>query len=151
MSNEIPVAFFNPVSQTLRLNPAYQVHVSKSSWVGEVPLHTAAPAPVAQPAGEPVATLPWPVVAAFPGGASDEYGQWVDIAASPDVNEKNIKRFYRAAAARVPLTPAQQHADELLEALKAMNAGCRDPYKLGLLLAFDMARAVLAKIEGGAA
>ena len=55
-----------------------------------------------------------------------------------------------------PLTPAQRHADELLEALKAMNAGCRDPHLIGLLLSFDMARSVLAKIEadsqeGGAA
>jgi hypothetical protein len=51
------------------------------------------------------------------------------------------------AAARVPLTTAQRHADELLAALKAINTGCRDPHQIGVLLGLDMARAVLAKIE----
>lgn len=67
------------------------------------------------------------------------------------------------AAARVPLTPAQQHADELVEALREISDDYADRFDLdspstnpGIKLTIKQARTVLAKIkatgqEGGAA
>ena len=46
-----PLAFFDPTTQALRLNPAYVVQVAKSAWRGEVPLYVA-PAPAAQPVSD---------------------------------------------------------------------------------------------------
>ena len=53
-----PLAFYDPTTQALRMNPAYVVQVAKSAWRGEVPLYVAT-TPVARPLTHMQAVLLW--------------------------------------------------------------------------------------------
>lgn len=139
-----PLAFFDPTTQALRMNPAYVVQVAKSAWRGEVPLYVA-PAPVAHhddgmPTSDDERALRRLLAArvAMPGTYMDDgeaqgqqHGITIDFMREPaaDIDAKlralSVARVERAAPVPVApvLTPAQQHADDLLTVAR-LAAGC---------------------------